>query len=339
MAARAMDKEHFIRLATDSGFAGIGFCSAQTFDDARRRVARQPPIAERRQLRFAPTQDDARTRSLVVLLWPYHQADTGTESIFLDSYYPASNAAYHAARRLEEAVTACGGFVRANAPYPAREAAVRAGLGIIGHHGLLITPQFGTRVVIILMATDVVQHAPDVMQTRECLRCGRCQTACPVQAIDAQGMSHPERCLRNFMMEGVVVPEAMREKMGMRLLGCDTCQRICPMQKGESEPSNALRLEEFMTADDQAFSASVQALGVRIGKNAARPQRVRAQVALLAGNRGSAVDLPVLHAWADSPFPAVSVHARWAAERIERRMQGLDREEKTGYNKQADQSQ
>lgn len=312
-------EETLFACAKRLGFAEAALCSAAAFEAARDAVCAQPPIRERRQLRFVPMQDDARTRSLAVLLWPYSPARIeGAGRVFVDSYYDASNAAYHAARALEETVKACGGFARANAPYPAREAAVRAGLGLIGRNGLLITPRFGSRVVIILLATDLPAPQRGAEGEKECLSCGRCALACPAGAIDEAGMRHPERCLRNFMMEGVVVPEALRERMGMRLLGCDVCQRVCPMQpplacdKREAPP-----LGEFLTADEVAFSAAVARLADRIGRNAARPQRVRAQAALLSGNRRDPACLPVLRKWAQSPFEAVREHARWAIERIE----------------------
>ena len=144
-------------------------------------------------------------------------------------------------------------------------------------------------------------------------------------ALEGSGMAHPERCLRNYMMEGMVVPEAARAKMGMKLVGCDMCQRVCPMQTGEESGENmAFQLDDFLTADETAFRESVSRLGGVIGRNMARPQRVRAQAALLAGNRGRARDLDVLRGWVESDFEAVREHAKWAIQQIERHTLGLD---------------
>ena len=130
-------------------------------------------------------------------------------------------------------------------------------------------------------------------------------------------MSHPERCLRNFMMEGTVVPEPLRRRMGNRLLGCDVCQRVCPMQPAmEQEPVGAA-LGSLVTCDEAAFSQTVRKLAQVIGKNVARPQRLRAQAALLSANAGRTQDIPVLREWAQSPFEAVRVHAQWALKRLE----------------------
>ena len=317
--------------AHELGFAEAALCRADAFDDVRAAVSQQPVIRERNQLRFDPLAEYREAKSLAVLLWPYRPAPIPQRrEVFIDSYYDASNAAYHAAQELESRAVAAGGFLRANVPYPAREAAVRAGMGIIGKNGLLITPSYGTRVVIILLATDLPftqadkkpnKATPDGNSLHEektgCSACGRCKKACPVNAIDMEGPNHPERCLRNFMMEGVVVPEDAREKMGMRLIGCDICQRICPMQPDLSCDAHApVLLDDFVTLDEEAFSQNIKHLAERIGRNTARPQRVRAQAALLAGILCDPAYQPILERWAQSPFEAVREHALWALERI-----------------------
>lgn len=327
-----MDEITFARLARQAGFGRTGFCSARAFDAEREAVARGPEIAERRQLKFDPCGEEPRAKSLAVLLWPYLPAAKEENGcVFVDGYYFASNAAYHAAKALEEQLIQAGHFARANVSYPAREAALRAGIGVIGQNGMLITPEYGSRFVIILMATDIEPGAADKSESGGCLRCGRCAKACPAEAIDADGMSRPEKCIRNFMMEGIVAPEHLREKMGMRLIGCDICQRVCPMQpKFEPGRTLGLKLSELVTDDRTVFSAAVRKLADEIGRNAARPQRVRAQAALLAGNSGDKSYLPVLEAWAQMPFEAVAEHARWAKARL--LTARLDREEKTDYN-------
>lgn len=314
--------------AGELGFARMGICSTDLFAQQKKAVDAQPELRERRQLRYDPQGDCPWATALLVLLWPYPQAPLprDEERVFIDSYYAASNRAYQAAKALGEKLRHAGYRAQANVSYPARTAAVRAGLGIIGDNGLLIVPGHGTRVVIILLATDAVSaQKQDGASPGECMHCGRCAKACPVGALEGCGMAHPERCLRNFMMEGMVVPEATRAKMGMKLVGCDMCQRVCPMQTGEeSGESMAFQLDDFLTADETAFRESVSRLGGVIGRNMARPQRVRAQAALLAGNRGRARDLDVLRGWEESEFEAVREHARWAIRQIERYTLGLD---------------
>ena len=187
-----IDEKTFAQLARLAGFGRTGFCSAAAFAAERKAVERGPEIAERRQLRFDPTADDPRTKSIAVMLWPYVPAAQEEDGcVFVDGYYFASNAAYHAARALEAQLTEAGHFAKANVSYPAREAALRAGMGVIGQNGMLITPEYGSRFVIILMTTDIVHTVPDCGEHGGCLHCGRCAKACPAGAIDARGLSCP----------------------------------------------------------------------------------------------------------------------------------------------------
>lgn len=316
-----LDTQIFAARAHDAGFAKVGFCPPNRFALSEQLVKAQEPLSERKQLRFTPLDDLPETKSLAVLLWPYAPApSSGKGEVFVDSYYAASNAAYHAAKELETHLLNSGCYAKANVAYPAKEAAVRSDLGCIGKNSLLITPEYGSRVVIILMATGIeIPKSSNLSPSRKsCVECGRCIQACPSGALDEKGLSHPERCLRNFMMEGVVVPEDLRAKIGMRLIGCDICQRVCPMQTcAASKESNVYTLSEFLTEDPAAFSSAASHLADEIGRNTARPQRIRAQAALLAGNSGERRYLPVLRSWAQLPFEAVREHARWAIRQIE----------------------
>ena len=323
-----MNLDNVSAWAKELGFVQTGICSMAEFAAQKQIVACQPPLKERRQLRFEPEADLPWASALLVLLWAYDQAPIyeDSEHVFIDNYYYASNQAYCAAKELAFRLEAAGYRAEANVPYPAKSAAVRTGLGVIGDHGLLITPQYGSRVVIILMATDAVFFEnEDLTADKGCLHCGRCIKACPTGALGCSGMEHPEKCLRNYMLEGSVVPEESRALMGMKMIGCDACQRVCPLQpETEKQAKTQFLLNDFVTDDERVFRKSVELLGQQIGRNTARPQRVKAQAALLAGNRKSCGDLAVLRTWSMSDFPAVREHARWAVEEIERSYQGLD---------------
>jgi len=315
-----IDVNQLVLWARELGFAETGFCGINSFERERLQVANEQQLAERRQLRFSPQADAPQGRSLAVLIWPYAPALSCSDGLFVDGYYFASNAAYHASRKLEARLIAEGHFAKANVSYPAKAAAVRAGLGWIGKNSLLHSTRFGTRVVIILMLTDIEtgDYKQEKATDNACLGCNRCVKACPAGALDENGMSHPEKCLRNFMMEGVVVPEHLRAKMGMKLIGCNLCQLACPLQpKSETSCRSGYALGDFVTDDQKAFSDAVSRLAEEIGRNAARPQRIRAQAAMLAGNSGNRAYLPVLRQWSQLPFEAVAEHAKWAIQRLE----------------------
>ena len=124
-----MNETQLRRCAMELGFADVGLCDASAFDAQRSLVMSQPALSERKQLRFVPQEDDEKIKSIAVLIWPYEQQRiNGGRSVFIDSYYEASNKAYHAAIKLEERLLAEGCFAKANVSYPAKAAAVRAGI-------------------------------------------------------------------------------------------------------------------------------------------------------------------------------------------------------------------
>ena len=67
-----------------------------------------------------------------------------------------------------------------------RFAAVAAGLGEIGWHGVVITPQYGVRQRFAAIVTDAALHEdPIYVGPPLCRRCHDCAAACPVNALDA----------------------------------------------------------------------------------------------------------------------------------------------------------
>ena len=304
--------------ALEIGFCDVGLCALSSFDEQKKQVLTQPKMKERKHLKF--DIDDPKAKSIAVLLWPYKEKKLATgRELFVDSYYESSNAAYHAAMTLEENLLSSGVYAKANVPFPAKHAAMQCSMGIIGKNSLLIHPVHGSRVIIILMLTDLEPLKYDAPSAEGCIGCNKCAKVCPAGAIDDHGMSHPEKCLRNYMMEGEIVPEHIRPQIRNTLLGCDLCQRVCPMQKHDQSSGSMFTLDDFLGGNGGQFKEGLRRLADEIGKNAARPQRVRAQLALICGNIGSEKDLPVLREWAQSEFDAVKTHALWAIEQIESR--------------------
>lgn len=126
--------------------------------------------------------------------------------------------------------------------------AIQAGLGQYGRHGLLITPEFGPRVRIAKIFTDlplIADRPIDFGVTETCNICQRCSSACPVKAIpfDApsferhDGVSHLKgvkkwtinaaQCFKFWANQGT---------------DCSICIRVCPYNRDFSKPINrALR--------------------------------------------------------------------------------------------------
>lgn len=70
-----------------------------------------------------------------------------------------------------------------------KHAAQAAGLGTIGRHSLLITPEYGSMVWLGCVLTDAPLE-PDPLQAPICTGCDLCVAACPVHALDGDDLAH-----------------------------------------------------------------------------------------------------------------------------------------------------
>jgi epoxyqueuosine reductase len=112
-----------------------------------------------------------------------------------------------------------------------RAVAVRAGIGWSGKNCAVITPEFGSWVYLGEMITDI-PFTPDVAIEDGCGDCTICIDACPTGALVGPGQLDAKRCVSFLTQTKEMIPEPFRDKIGNRLYGCDTCQQVCPKNKG-----------------------------------------------------------------------------------------------------------
>ena len=109
--------------------------------------------------------------------------------------------------------------------------AVRAGLGWIGRHTLLITPQWGTWVNLgeIVTTEECFEYSEYSEYSNYCHTCGRCVKACPNHAIAPDGppMIDVTRCTAYYTTHN---PRPLPPGIDTHgyTFGCDLCQLACP---------------------------------------------------------------------------------------------------------------
>lgn len=108
-----------------------------------------------------------------------------------------------------------------HSPIAEIEAASRAGLGVIGKNGLLLTERYSSYVFLGELLTD----APlpyTLVEPRFCESCGLCKKICPMEKIGT--------CLSALTQKKGELDEA--EIIALRRYGscwgCDLCQEVCP---------------------------------------------------------------------------------------------------------------
>lgn len=114
-----------------------------------------------------------------------------------------------------------------------RAVAERAGIGWSAKNCAIISPELGSWIYLGEMITNV-PFEPDEPITESCGSCTKCIDACPTDALVGPGQLNSSRCI-SFVTQtkGMISDEFMR-KIGNRLYGCDTCQTVCPINRGKN---------------------------------------------------------------------------------------------------------
>ena len=101
-----------------------------------------------------------------------------------------------------------------------KHAGQAAGVGKIGWHSLLITPDFGSRVRLSCCLTEAELEPTNTSISVECDGCGMCLDVCPAGAL-TEPQAGELYAINKFACS------AFRNASG----GCAECMRICPIGK------------------------------------------------------------------------------------------------------------
>ena len=122
--------------------------------------------------------------------------------------------------------------------------AARAGLGWIGKHSNLITPELGSWVFIgeLLLNVDLDYDCEPVDD--HCGTCTLCLEACPTNAITEPYVVDSTRCISYGTIElrDERLPDVLERNLEGWLYGCDICQDVCPWNRFE-QPTSEPRFE------------------------------------------------------------------------------------------------
>lgn len=126
-----------------------------------------------------------------------------------------------------------------NSPIGEVTAAKLAGLGVVGCHGQLIHPVYGTHVFICTIVTTLDISPTGPLSSPACLQCGRCIAACPTGALGK--LFCKERCRSHITQKKGALSswEETQIQAGGFVWGCDLCTDVCPMNTGKLSPIRA----------------------------------------------------------------------------------------------------
>ena len=108
-----------------------------------------------------------------------------------------------------------------------KTAAVLAGLGFIGKNALFINPDFGSKLRLATVLTDMPLVAEFPVMERGCGSCEICKNACPAKAITGNNYVYGEA--RDTILDARRCSEHMKTYKDIgRGAVCGLCMRACP---------------------------------------------------------------------------------------------------------------
>lgn len=203
-----------------------------------------------------------------------------------------------------------------------RSVAERAGLGFAGKNGFIINEELGTWSYLGEMLVSI-PFKPDDPVIDSCGDCNICVDRCPTGALVGNGQLNSQKCISFLTQTKGYLKDEYRYKIGNRLYGCDTCQQVCPRNRGINTEHDDIilepevlkpRLVPLLKMSNKEFKNTYGHLaGAWRGK---KPIQRNAIVALARFNEESAI--PELKDVAlTDPRPMIRGTAFWAIGQIQ----------------------
>lgn len=337
-------KQELIEYSKEIGIDKIGFTSASTFDELRNRLIQQQALNYQsgfeesdieKRVRPELIFEDPQSIISIALAYPSKLKDAPKSKkgerrgIFCRASWGTD---YHVV--LREKLQLLEAFIKEKAPgvktksmvdtgeLSDRAVAERAGIGWSGKNTSIITPEFGSYVYLGDMITNL-PFEPDQPMEDQCGSCNKCVEACPTGALVQGGQLDSNRCIAFLTQTKGFLPDKFRTKIGNRIYGCDTCQTVCPKNKGidfhfhkEMEPDPEIAkplLKPLLTISNKDFK---ERFGHVSGSWRGKKPIQRNAILALAHFKDESALPELISLMKDDPRPVIRGTAAWAIGKI-----------------------
>ncbi|WP_226670899.1 tRNA epoxyqueuosine(34) reductase QueG [Metabacillus litoralis] len=337
-------KQEVIDYSKEIGIDKIGFTSAGLFEELKQRLITQQQLGYQSgfeesdiEKRVTPVKLLPKASSIISIALAYpsklKDAPKSTKEDRRGIFCRASwGEDYHTV--LRDRLTKLENFLKQRIPdiqtksmvdtgeLSDRAVAERAGIGWSGKNCSIITPEFGSYVYLGEMITNF-PFPPDQPMEDQCGSCRKCLDVCPTGALVQPGQLDSSKCIAFLTQTKGFLADEYRTKIGNRIYGCDTCQTVCPVNKGkdfhfhpEMEPDPEIakpKLKPLLNISNREFKEKYGHIsGSWRGK---KPLQRNAILALAHFKDKTAVDdlIQLVH---QDPRPVIRGTAAWALGKI-----------------------
>ena len=165
--------------------------------------------------------------------------------------------------------------------------AVRAGLGWLGKHSNVITPEHGSWVFIGELLLNLELGCDTDRVEDHCGTCTLCIDACPTNAITEPYVVDSNKCISYATIElrAPELPHEIEKNLSGWLYGCDICQDVCPWNRFEETTAEArfapregnvnADLDEIMELTPDTYAARYRGSAMKRAKLAGLQRNAR----------------------------------------------------------------
>jgi len=244
-----------------AGFEKVGIVPVEPLDEEGARLLEWLALGFEGQMKWMTRDPEMRTdprklfpatRSVVVVAQNYytpaqHQNDSNTGKVsryaWGDDYHDVIGARLRSLLSwIKETIPGAEGKVCVDIqPVMDKAWAVRAGLGWLGKHTNVITPEYGSWVFIGELLLNLELEYDTEQIEDHCGSCTLCIDACPTGAITEPYVLDSNKCISYATIElrAEAIPAAVKENLDGWLYGCDICQDVCPWNRFEQVTDEA----------------------------------------------------------------------------------------------------
>ncbi|SDX22118.1 tRNA epoxyqueuosine(34) reductase QueG [Tepidimicrobium xylanilyticum] len=204
-----------------------------------------------------------------------------------------------------------------------RELANRAGIGYYGKNCSIINDEYGSFIFIGYMLTNLELDVEHSKKESKCGNCSLCIDYCPTKALERPYRVNPKKCISYLTQTKNWIPYELRDKMGVKIYGCDTCQKVCPKNNGVKKSYHEefipwttmgyINIEELLCISNKQFKARYGDMaGSWRGKNILKRNGI-----IALANMKDKGNIKLLEPLLKDPNPMIRECAAWAIQKLD----------------------